>query len=191
MTRRVSRMARYAAFLRGINIGNRRVKNDALRLCCEGIGFADVAIFRASGNVVLAADGTRGAGEVARDLEVGLEDWLGYEVVVFLRTAAQVRTIAAQEPFDSTHVKASEGKLQVALLPSAPSAPARKKALALATSEDRLAIKGRELYWLPSGRMSDSSLDLKTLESLLGPWTMRTKGTIEQIAAKHFTEGVS
>jgi uncharacterized protein (DUF1697 family) len=58
--------------------------------------------------------------------------------------------------------------------------------LAEASDEDRLAIGGRELYWLPSGRMSDSELDLKLLEAVLGPWTMRTLGTIEQIVAKHF-----
>ena len=71
------------------------------------------------------------------------------------------------------------------MLPDAPSKLARKEALGMATDEDRLAIEGSELYWLPSGGMSESDLDLKTLESELGPWTMRTMGTIEQIAAKY------
>ena len=79
---------------------------------------------------------------------------------------------------------ASKGKLQVSLLPKKPTAAARKKVLALATEEDRLAIEGRELYWLPSGGMLESELDLKAIEDALGPGTMRTKGTIEQIAAK-------
>jgi hypothetical protein len=34
--------------------------------------------------------------------------------------------------------------------------------------------------------MLDSALDLKAIEKLLGAVTMRTKNTIEQIAAKHF-----
>ena len=71
------------------------------------------------------------------------------------------------------------------MLPGKPSAAARKEALALASDEDLLAIDGRELYWLPQARMFDSELDLKALEALVGPWTMRTMGTIEQIAAKH------
>jgi hypothetical protein len=71
------------------------------------------------------------------------------------------------------------------MLPEPPGKLARKEALALAGDEDRLAIEGSELYWLPSGPISESSLDLRTLESELGPWTMRTMGTIEQIAAKH------
>jgi hypothetical protein len=70
-------------------------------------------------------------------------------------------------------------------LPGAPGRRVRKEALGLATDEDRLAIEGSELYWLPSGGISESDLDLKTLEAELGPWTMRTIGTVEQIAAKH------
>ena len=64
-------------------------------------------------------------------------------------------------------------------------AAARKKALALAPDEDRLAIEGRELYWLPSGGISDSDLDLTAIDTALGEGTMRTMGTIEQIAAKY------
>ena len=52
--------------------------------------------------------------------------------------------------------------------------------------EDGLAFGERELYWLPRGGVLDSALDMKTIERLLGSMTMRTKGTIEQIAAKHF-----
>ncbi len=181
-------MARYVAFLRGINISNRRVKNDALRLCCEGMGFAGVAIFRASGNVILDADGATKAEEVSRRLEAGLADALGFEVPAFLRTAAQVRAIVRHQPFEESELAASEGKVQVSLLAKPPSAATRKKVLALATADDSLAIRGRELYWLPPGRMSDSELDLKPIGLLLGASTMRTKGTIEQIAAKHFTD---
>jgi hypothetical protein len=74
----------------------------------------------------------------------------------------------------------------VALLLESPKAKATEEALSLSTAVDRLAIEGRELYWLPSGGISESDLDLKTLESTLGTWTMRTMGTIDQIAAKHF-----
>jgi hypothetical protein len=33
--------------------------------------------------------------------------------------------------------------------------------------------------------VTESKLDTKALEQLLGPTTMRTKGTIEQLVAKH------
>ncbi len=180
-------MATHAAFLRGINLGkNRRVKNDALRDAFERLDLEGVATFRASGNVVFEA---APAADLGSRIEAGLAGSLGIEVVVFLRTARQVRAIAAREPFSAKELGASAGKQQVALLPSRPPAAARREALGLASEADRLAIEGAELHWLPRDRMSASELDLKGLESILGPWTMRTMGTIEQISAGHFDRG--
>jgi uncharacterized protein (DUF1697 family) len=125
-------MPRFVAFLRGMNLGGRRISNDDLRAAFEGLELTEVATFRASGNVIF--DGPDGVGgtDLSAKIEAGLADALG-----------------------------------------------------MATDEDLLAIEGSELYWLPSGGISETDLDLKTLESGLGPWTMRTMGTVEQIAAKH------
>lgn len=178
-------MERYVAFLRGMNLGGRRIKNDELRREFEALGFADVACFRASGNVVFSVD--EGDEAVLTGLiEAGLEESLGYAVPVFLRSAAELRSIAASEPFEASLVAASKGKLQVVLLLDTPTKRQRKAALDLATDEDRLAIDGRELYWLPSSGMSESELDLKGIGAALGLTTIRTKGTIDQIATKHF-----
>jgi uncharacterized protein (DUF1697 family) len=175
---------RYVAFLRGMNLGGRRIKNDELRREFEALGFADIACFRASGNVIFEAGGTDEA-KLARRIESGLGEALGYEVPVFLRDAAELREIAAKEPFGPAAIAASKGKLQVAFLQDAAKAPARRQALALAGDDDRLALEGRELYWLPSGGISETELDLKSLEATVGPWTMRTKGTVGQIASKY------
>jgi uncharacterized protein (DUF1697 family) len=176
---------RHVAFLRGMNLGNRRIKNEELRGEFEALGLAEVACFRASGNVIFVSE-EGDEGELGRLIETGLAEALGYEVPVFLRSAAGLRRIAAQEPFDAAALAASRGKLQVAFLPAAPKAGKRKQALALSTEGDRLAIEDRELYWLPSGGISESSLDLSALESVLGTWTMRTRGTVEQIVGKYF-----
>jgi len=177
-------MERYVAFLRGMNLGKRRIKNEELRAEFEALGFADVATFRASGNAVFGADG-KGEGALARRIEAGLGDALGYEVPVFLRSCTEVAAIAAREPFAAAAVEASKGKLQVLLLAGKPTAADRRKALALGSDEDRLAIAGRELFWLPSGGTIDSDLDLKAIDAALGKGTMRTKGTVDQIAARH------
>lgn len=178
-------MARYVAFLRGMNLGSRRLKNPELVAEFERLGFEEVATFRASGNVVFAPGGRAGEATLTKKIEAGLADGLGYDVPVFLRSAAEVAAIAAQAPFAAKAVAGSKGKLQVSLLAQAPSAKAGKSVLALATEEDRLAIEGRELYWLPSGGLLESNLDLKAIEKALGRDTRRTMGTIEQIAAKH------
>jgi uncharacterized protein (DUF1697 family) len=179
-------MGQYVAFLRGMNLGGRRIKNTELQAEFEALGFADVACFRASGNVVFAAEDASEV-KLTEQIETGLGEALGYEVPVFLRSAAELSALAAHEPFEAGALKASKGKLQVALLPRNPAAKARKAALAEASDEDRLALEGRELYWLPSGGISESDLDLKAIEAAVGPWTMRTMGTVEQIVAKHFS----
>ena len=51
---RVSVVASYAAFLRGMNVGGHRVTNEELRARFAAMGFSGVATFRASGNVVFA-----------------------------------------------------------------------------------------------------------------------------------------
>ncbi len=175
-------MPSHVAFLRGMNLGGRRIKNEELRAEFEVLGFTDVACFRASGNVIFTAKG--GEAKLTGEIESGLGEALGYEVPVFLRSAKELSALAAHEPFDGAEVKASKGKLQVALLPKKPAAKDRKQALSEASDEDRLAIEGRELYWLPSGGISESDLDLKAIEAVVGPWTMRTKGTVDQIVAK-------
>ena len=181
-------MALYAAFLRGMNVGGHRLTNVELCGHFTAMGFAEVASFRASGNVVFAGE-EQPDETVAARIEEGLEKALGYAVPTFIRSAAEVCEIAASAPFEQKHVEASSGKLQVALLSAKPSAADRKAVLALESDADRLAFGERELYWLPIGGMSDSELDLKEIERRLGAMTVRTKGTVEQIAGKHFAEG--
>jgi len=171
------------AFLRGMNLGKRRIKNDELRAEFEALGFEDVATFRASGNVIFGG-AEKSESALTKKIERGLGDALGYEVPVFVRSCAEVAAIAAQEPFDARAVEASKGKLQVTMLARKPAAAARRKVLALATDEDLLAIEERELFWLPGGGTIESELDLKAIEKALGKGTQRTMGTIEQIAAK-------
>jgi len=180
-------MARYVAFLRAINIGGRRVSNEDLRACFETVGLEEVSTFRASGNVIFDAPGKESVKRVTERAEEGLERSLGYEVVVFLRTADEVLAMADYDPFPAQDVKKSKGKLQVDLLLRKPTAAARKKVLGLATDQDRLDVEGRELWWLPSGGTLESELDQKAISAAVGPSTRRTKGTIEQIAAKYLS----
>jgi uncharacterized protein (DUF1697 family) len=179
--------SRYAAFLRGMNVGGHRVKSEELRSLFEALSLTDVRVFRASGNVVFTA-AREPVAELTARVEEGLEQALGYTVPTFMRTAEEVRSIAAAQPFDPSLVEASKGKLQVTMLSSVPTKQAREDVLALSTGEDLLALEGRELYWLPSGGILDSVLDLTAIAKLLGVGTTRTKNTVEQIAGKHFAE---
>jgi uncharacterized protein (DUF1697 family) len=178
-------MDRYVAFLRGMNLGKRRIKNPELAAEFERLGFVEVATFRASGNVVFSVEKKASEAALAKQIEAGLEEGLGYEVPVYLRSIAELAKIAGREPFDAKVVAASKGKLQVSMLSRKPTAKAKKTVLGFATDQDRLALSGRELYWLPGGGTLESELDLKAIERALGAGTMRTKGTVDQIAAKY------
>jgi uncharacterized protein (DUF1697 family) len=181
-------MPKYAAFLRGINLGrNRRVSSTELRSHFEKLGFQDINTFRTSGNVVFDA-GREPVAKVTDRIEKELAESLGYEVAIFLRTASQLRAVANRQPFAASLVEASKGKLQVMMLSEKPAKRAREQVLALASDEDALVFDDRELYWLPRGGIRDSRLDIKAVEKLLGATTMRTKGTIEQLTAKYFAD---
>ncbi len=178
-------MERYVAFLRGINLGNRRVKSPELVAHFEAIGFEDVATFRASGNVVFVdPDGDTEAKVQAR-VEAGLEEALGYDVATFLRSAKEVAAIAARDPFDAAAIKRSKGKPQVVLLGRKPSAKAKKALEEITPDGDLMVVEGRELHWLPTVGLSETDLDTKALDAALGKGTTRTAGTIEAIAAKY------
>ena len=104
----------YVAFLRGMNLGRRRIKNDELCAAFEGMGFENVSAFLASGNVVFdAEDGNQD--NVADVVETGLKDALGYDVPTFLRTADEVIAIAKYSPFGG-FTGDGVGKVQVAML---------------------------------------------------------------------------
>jgi uncharacterized protein (DUF1697 family) len=170
-----------------MNVGGHRLTNDELRAHFEAMGFVGVATFRASGNVVFAAD-ERSPQEVTEHVEQGLASLLGYAVPTFVRADSEVRAIAAEQPFDPERVRTSAGKLQVSLLGVSPTPDVRAEVLSLGGDEDSLRFGERELYWLPSGGLLESALDLRGIDRLLGASTMRTKGTIELIASKHCAE---
>jgi len=79
-------MTTYVAFLRGINVGgHNRMKMDALRALCEGLGHADVRTYIQSGNVVFeAAEADDRA--LADDLAAAIDDAFSYDVTVMVRT---------------------------------------------------------------------------------------------------------
>jgi len=176
---------RYVAFLRGMNLGKRRIKNPELVAHFEAMGLEDVATFRASGNVVFVDPGGEPESKLQGRIEAELDERLGYDVAVFLRSAKEVSAIAAREPFAEEAIVASKGKPQVVLLGRKPNAKAKRAVLDLAPEGDLMAIEGRELHWLPTVGLSETEIDTKALDAVLGKGTTRTAGTIAAIAAKY------
>lgn len=89
---------RYAALLRGVNVGgNNRVPMAELRELALGLGWSDPVTYIASGNLVFDAPRGR-APELAVKLEEAIAENLGVRCRVVVLTAATVRTVAAAIP---------------------------------------------------------------------------------------------
>jgi uncharacterized protein (DUF1697 family) len=174
---------RYAAFLRGINVGKRQAKKAELAAPFEQLGFAAVTTFRASGNVLFDAGSKKPSRKAIED---ALADALGFEAAAFLRSATELNAIAARSPFTEKELATSNGKLQVVFLERKPAKGVAKKIRECATHDDLLALDGSELFWLPNLGVGRSELNWKAIEEALGAQTttVRTMGTVEQIAAK-------
>jgi uncharacterized protein (DUF1697 family) len=167
------------AFLRGINVGKRRVSNAQLTKCFEAAGATSVTTFQAAGNVVFEP------GSADRPaISAALADGLGFEVDAYIRTAAELAEVAKGGPFAGADL-ASDASLLVTFLHATPPAAVRRSVAAHSTAEDEIAIVGRELYWLARKRFSGSTADWKAVTKLLGdPGTNRNITTIRKIVAK-------
>lgn len=175
-------MTRYIAFLRGINLGNRRIKMDRLAELFKELEYANVATFIASGNVVFEADADEE--DVASDVEAHLRERLGYEVHTFVRSMEELRDIAERHVFAGAH-DAGWG-LYVIFMRDAPGSSEAHGLRGLETTEDRFEIREREVYWHRKGRLSDSSISTADFNRALGGGssTMRNMNTIRRIIDK-------
>lgn len=87
----------YTAFLRGINVGNIRIKMTDLAQAFEAMGMRSVRTILQSGNVVFEHDG---AAEVIKDtLEAGLSERFHYEAFVQIYAADLLPDIIEAYPF--------------------------------------------------------------------------------------------
>lgn len=97
-------MARWAVFLRGVNVGGITVKSAALRECLEGLGLTDVATVLATGNAVFTSP--RDRDPLKQAIEQGLRDTFGYDAWVVLFDAADVHAAidgCTLQPKDGWH----------------------------------------------------------------------------------------
>jgi len=96
-------MAEYVAFLRGINVGGVTVKMDKLKKTFEALGFANVKMLLASGNVLFT---TPAAGEstLVNKIEKKLAADFGREIDVLVRKIDELQRLVAADPFAGVKV---------------------------------------------------------------------------------------
>ena len=178
-------MPKYVAFLRAINVGGHTVKMDYLRKLFEALGFTKVETFIASGNVIFDSP-SRSATGLEKKIEASLQQTLGYAVVTFIRSSAELADIASYKPFADEELSAAGNTLYIGFLTASPSDAAKQKLLALNLKLNDFHLHGRELYWLLRTKFSDSEFSGARLEKTLGmPVTLRNSTTVKKLAAKY------
>ena len=178
-------MPKYVAFLRAINVGGHTVKMDYLRRLFESLGFTNVETFIASGNVIFDSK-TKSGRTLEKKIEAHLQMSLGYEVVTFIRSPADLAAIVGYKPFPDGELKAEGNVLYIGFLGDEPSEEAKQKVLSLRTRIDDFHIGGRELYWLCRKRIGESEVTGQELAKALGmQTTLRNSSTVRKLAIKY------
>lgn len=91
-------MTRYAAFLRGVNVGGVNLKMADVAKAFEDAGFASVRTILASGNVLF--ESTSGVAAVRKKAEQALRDTFGYDAWVLAYPIDTVAAISQAYPFE-------------------------------------------------------------------------------------------
>jgi uncharacterized protein (DUF1697 family) len=156
----------YVALLRGINVGGHKIiKMESLRKEFEEMGFADVATFVQSGNVVFKAS-EKAAADLPARIEKMLLRRFEMAVPVIVRTAGEIGEVAGNNPFlKETSVDVS--KLHVSFLSGVPGKNAVKGLDTIASGADRFRCRGREIFlYCPDG-IGGTKLSINAFEKIL------------------------
>jgi len=180
-------LTRYVAFLRAINVGGHVVKMDRLKALFEGVPFANVSTFIASGNVIFDATGP--PGQIEATIETTLNAALGYAVATMVRSTAEiagvVRRVEAQKLDPGGDVT-----LYVGFLKTAPTARVARATAAMSNEVDVLVVHGRELYWQCNKSFRESTVAGPRLEkAVAGPATFRNINTVRRLAGRTCIQG--
>ncbi|MHA5050415.1 DUF1697 domain-containing protein [Streptomyces sp. SD15] len=99
---------RYAALLRGINVGgNKKVPMAELRTLLTELGYGDVGTYLQSGNAVFATD--RGDEEsLGAELAEAMEKHFGFTVGVLVRDHAYLKAVREACPFPAAELEARQ-----------------------------------------------------------------------------------
>jgi uncharacterized protein (DUF1697 family) len=147
-------MTRYAAFLRGVNVGGVNLKMAAVAQVLESAGFENVKTILASGNVLLQS--RSGVAAARQRAEQALRDEFGYDAWVLIYPLEALAEISAAYPFDRevsdhhsyvTFVSDADALRELAELAKQPGAG------------EKIEVSGTVIYWqVPRSSTLDSTM---------------------------------
>lgn len=141
-------MTTWVAFLRAVNVGQRKMKMAELKTLCEALGYTDVKTVLASGNVRFTA-----AYDPKAELEAAIAKHWGWVAEAVLRTYTELEAMLALDPFAA--FPESPGYHRYVLLFDRP-LPAGASYAGLPGDYDIARVGPREIYLVghrqPDGR---------------------------------------
>ena len=178
-------MGRMVALLRAVNVGGRKLPMAELRALCEELGWADVATYIQSGNVVFSSSGKPEA--IEAELERAIEKRFGIDVPVIVRTTGEWTRLAASNPFAKT-ARDEPNRLQLLVSKQPPSADAAGQLMARARAGESVKAAGGALWFhFPEG-VGVSKLTPALIDKACGsPSTGRNWNTVLKL--KEMAEG--
>jgi len=151
-------MPRYAAFLRGVNVGGVTLKMADVAAALTDAGFANVRTIQASGNVLL--DSSDGVRAVRRKAEAALRERFGYDAWVLAYDVDTVRAVVDAYPFER-EVDGYQSYVTFVASPDGDAAVLDELG-ALAGSaggDEKIARGDGVVYWqVPKGNTLDSTI---------------------------------
>lgn len=138
-------MTAYVALLRAVNVGGTgKLAMSDLKAICEKAGFTHVRTYIASGNVVF--ESPLSEARVKATLEQALTAHAGKPMRVLVRTAVEMKAVAAKNPFPM----AAPNRTVAIFLDGPPPADAAKAVSG--RDDEEVALGKREIYvHYPSG----------------------------------------
>jgi uncharacterized protein (DUF1697 family) len=174
-------MARYVAFLRAVNVGRRRVAMATARRVLEDLGFDGVDSYVNSGNLLFTASGR--AADHQRTIRAALEDEYGFEITTFVRSAAQLRALVANDLF----APLADGHTHFALLPLTRLTAAETAAVeAMSNDHDTVVVAGPDVHWLIRSKSTETTLGPREWKAALpdNPTTARNMTMVRKLVQK-------
>ena len=169
-------MGRMVALLRAVNVGGRKLPMAELRTLCGQLGWAEVATYIQSGNVVFTARGKRAAIEAR--LEEAIRKHFDMEVPVIVRTAAQWSAYPPANPF----AKEPPNRVMLLLSKTPPAEGAEAAIQARALAGERVRRAGDALWFHYPEGAGTSKLTPALIDRAVGsPATARNFNTVMKL----------
>ncbi len=170
---------KYAAFLRGINVGGRTsIKMERLREVFREMGFENVKTYIQSGNVVFESDETDDE-KLAAKIAAAVEKEF-FKTPVMVRSIDEIKDAVENNPFVGEEFE--DRLFHLVFLAEKLSDEKAEMLLSNNRDTEKFAVRDREVYCLLRDGVADSLLGKKYIDNKLKtPATARNWRTINKI----------